>query len=87
MTATLVTLGVLAGASPALSATTNGTTWYVRTVDRWQTLCDDGAWVISRYNTILDYWDTTITARSPRQACIGQMNPCKQQAEARSRQW
>jgi hypothetical protein len=70
-------------ASPIMAAT-HCTTYEERTMNRLQTLCDDGTRAVSTYNRTLDRWDTTITA-SPRKACTGQMHPHTRQVEVRCR--
>jgi hypothetical protein len=82
MTTTLIMLVAQAWDSPALGATTCRTTSYERTVDRRQTLCDDGTRAVSRYKTMLNRWHPTITA-SPRQARTATLNPRTQQVEVR----
>jgi hypothetical protein len=46
--------------SPDHSATLRCTTYEEKTQQRWPTLCDDGTRAVSRYNTILGRWETTI---------------------------
>jgi hypothetical protein len=60
------------------------TTYEEKSLDRLQTLCDDGTRAVSTYNKTLDRWDTTITT-SPRQACTGTMNPVTRRVEVRCR--
>jgi hypothetical protein len=80
----LVLLG-LALVNPTLAGTLYCTTYEEKTLQRWHTICDDGTRAVSRYNTLLDRWETTITA-SPHHNCTGRMNPRTQQVEVRCRQ-
>jgi hypothetical protein len=69
----LVLLTTPAGAAPRCL------TYEERTMNRLQTLCDDGTRAISTYNKTLSRWESTVTP-PPGQTCMGQMNP-------RTRQW
>jgi hypothetical protein len=80
----LTALFIVALVNPALAGTGRCTTYYERTLDRWQTLCDDGTRAVSRYNKVLDRFETTITA-SPRPDCRGHLNPRTQHVEIRCR--
>jgi hypothetical protein len=53
---------LLALASPGWPVMLRGTTDEEQTLQRWHTICDDATRVVSRYNRILDRWETTITA-------------------------
>jgi hypothetical protein len=75
--------GLLTLASPAL-ARGRCLTYEEKTLNRLHTLCDDGTRAISTWNQTLSRWETTIT-ESPRQACMGQMNPITRQVEVRCR--
>jgi hypothetical protein len=55
-----------------------------RTLDFWHTLCEDGTQAVSRYNTVLDRGEITITDNF-RRACTEQMNPRTPQVEVRCR--
>jgi hypothetical protein len=66
---------------PAWSAT-HCTTYEEKPLGRLQTLCDDGTWAVSRYNAVLDRWETTIAA-SPTPASTGRMHPRTRQVEVR----
>jgi hypothetical protein len=70
--------------SPAWSATLRCTTYEEKTLNRLHTLCDDGTRAVSRYNTILERWETTITS-SPRTSCTARMHPQTRQVELHSR--
>jgi hypothetical protein len=75
---------LLALASPVWAATLRCTTDEEKTLQRWHTICDDGTRAVSRYNKILDRWETTITA-SPRKSCTTRMDPLTKQVEVRCR--
>jgi hypothetical protein len=60
------------------------TTYDEKTMQRWQTPCDDGSRETSTFNRTLERWDTTIT-ESSRRTCTGQMNPKTRQVEVRCR--
>jgi hypothetical protein len=81
----LLSLLGLALASPMLAGTLHCSTYEEKTLQRWHTICDDGTRAVSRYNRILDRWETTITA-SPRNTGIGRMDPHTHQVEVRCRQ-
>jgi hypothetical protein len=70
--------------SPTGGATVHCTTRENTILQRLETLCDDGTRAISRWNAVLERWETTITT-SPRRDCVGQMNPRTQQVEVRCR--
>jgi hypothetical protein len=53
-------------------------------LNRLETLCDNGTRAISRWNAVLERWETTVT-ESPRQACTAQVNPFTKQVEVRCR--
>jgi hypothetical protein len=72
----------LAWASVALAGPVRCTTYEEQTLNRLQTLCDDGTRAVSTWSPTLQQWQTTIIT-SPRQACIGRMNPRTQQVEVR----
>jgi hypothetical protein len=55
----------LALTNPALAGMLHCTSYDEKTLQRWQTICADGTRAVSRYNTVLDRWETTITV-SPR---------------------
>jgi len=56
----LVLVAFLLLVRPAWSAT-RCTTYEEQTLDRLQTLCDDGTLAVSTYNKTLECWDTTVT--------------------------
>jgi hypothetical protein len=68
---------------PAWSAT-RCTTDEEPTLNRLQTLCDDGTRAVSTDHKTLERWETTVTA-SPRQACTGQLHAITRQVEVRCR--
>jgi hypothetical protein len=74
-------LGVM---SPAMAGTGRCTTYEEKTMNRLHTFCDDGTRAVSRYNRILDRWETTITTR-PHKSCTTRMDPLTKQAEVRCR--
>jgi hypothetical protein len=76
----LVLLVVLA--SPALAGTVRCTTTENTLLNYLETLCSDGTRAVSRWNAILERWETTITT-SPRRDCTAQMNPFSRQVEVR----
>jgi hypothetical protein len=80
-------LGILLALSLAnstWSGTVRCTTSEEKTLHRRQTICDDGTQAVSRYNRIVDRWETTITT-SPRKVCVGRMDPSTKQVEVRCR--
>ncbi len=82
MTAGLMIL--LGLTSPGLTATVRCTTYEDKTLQRWHTICADGTRAVSRYNRILDRWETTMT-ESPRQSCTARMDPHTKQVEVHCR--
>jgi hypothetical protein len=64
----LAALLIVSMASPALAGPVRCQTYPEPTMGRLQTLCDDGSRATSRWNTVLDRWDTTVTP-SPGQPC------------------
>jgi hypothetical protein len=66
----------LALANSTFAGTVHCTTYEEKTLQRWHTICDDGTRAASRYNTVLDRWETTITM-SPRgrRTCTAHPNP------------
>jgi hypothetical protein len=76
---------LLALASPALAGPPPRCLTYEEpTLNRMQTLCDDGTRATSTYSPTLRQWQTTIT-ESPRPACQGQFNPRTGQVQVRCR--
>jgi hypothetical protein len=82
MLTTLVLL--LALASPALADTGRCITYEQKTLGQWHTLCDNGTRAVSRYNRVLDRFETTIT-ESPRKVCTGHMDPLSKQVQLHCR--
>jgi hypothetical protein len=78
--ALLLALASAAWAGPAVRCQT----YPEPTLGRLQTLCSDGTRAISRYNTVLDRWETTVTP-PPGQTCQGRLNPKTRQWEGRCR--
>ena len=71
-------------ATPVLAGPVRCQTYEGRSLGRWQTLCSDGTRATSRWNTVLDRWETTITP-PPGQTCSGYLNPRTRQWEGRCR--
>lgn len=65
---------LLALASPALAGPVRCTTYEEKTLNRLQTLCDDGTRAVSIWSPTLQRWDTTVTP-APGKTCTGQLNP------------
>jgi len=80
----LLTLLRLALVNPTWAGTLQCTTYEEKTLQRWHTICNDGTRAVSRYNRVLNRWETTITT-SPHSICTGRMNPRTQQVEVRCR--
>jgi len=59
-------------------------TYEEKTMQRWQTLYDDGTRGTSTYNRPLERWETTITPPLG-QRCTGRLNPRTQQVEVHCR--
>jgi hypothetical protein len=74
----------LAWALPAMAGPVRCETYEERTVNRLQTICDDGTRAVSYYNRTLDRWETTIT-ESPRKACSARVNPVTKAVELQCR--
>jgi hypothetical protein len=75
----------LALAHSTLAGTLHCTTGEEKTLQRWHTICADGTRAVSRDNTVLKRWETTMTA-SPHHTCTGRLNPHRPQVEVRCRQ-
>jgi hypothetical protein len=62
--------------NPALGGTLQCTTYEEKTLQRWHTICDDGTGAVSRYNRVLNRWETTVTT-SPhrRRTCTARADP------------
>jgi hypothetical protein len=78
-----VLLFALAGLARAGSAV-RCQTHHEPTLNRLQTLCDDGTRAVSTWSVALERWDTTITPPQGK-ACTGQLNPRTQQVDVRCR--
>jgi len=50
----------IALATPALASPVRCMTYEERSMSRWQTLCGDGSRAVSRWNTVLNRWETTV---------------------------
>jgi hypothetical protein len=59
-------------------------TYEEKSLGRLQTLCDDGTRAVSRWNTVLDRWETMVSP-PPGQTCSGRLNPRTKQVEGRCR--
>jgi hypothetical protein len=68
-------------ASAALAGT-RCTSYEEKSLGRLQTLCDDGTKAVSRYNTVLERWETTVTPPAGK-TCEGRLNPTTRQWEGR----
>jgi hypothetical protein len=75
---------LLALASPALAGPVRCQTSHKPTLNRLQTLCDDGTRVVSTWNPTWQQWTTTVTP-PPGKSCTGQVNLRTRQWEGRSR--
>ena len=82
---TLVVLALLFLTSTALAGpAVRCQTHHEPTLNRLQTLCSDGTRAISRYNTVLDRWETSVTPPAGK-TCEGRLNPKTRQWEGRCR--
>jgi len=79
----LALLGLLL-ASPTMAGSVRCTTYEERSMNRLQTICDDGTRAVSTYNRTLQRWDITIT-ESPRQTCTARVHPVTKAVELRCR--
>jgi hypothetical protein len=70
--------------SPPLAGAVHCTTYEEKTLNRLQTICDDGTRAVSTYNRTLQRWDTIVT-ETPRQACTARVNPVTKAVELRCR--
>ena len=70
---------LLALASPALAGPVCCTTYHEPTLNRLQTLCNDGTRAVSTWNKTLERWETMVTP-PPGQTCTGRW-------DSRTRQW
>jgi hypothetical protein len=75
---------LLALTSPAFAAPMRCTTHHEKTLNRWQTLCDNGIRATSTWSPTLRQWQTTVTP-PPGKTCAGQVNPRTRQVEVRCR--
>jgi hypothetical protein len=75
---------LLALATPALTGSVRCTTYEEKTIQRLQTLCDDGTRAVSTWNKTLERWDTTVTP-PPGQTYTGSRHPKTRPWEGRSR--
>ena len=69
---------------PALAGAVRCTTYEVKSLNRLQTLCEDGTRAVSRFNKTMGRWESTITLPLG-QTCTGQMHPKTHQWEERCR--
>jgi hypothetical protein len=80
----LATLALLlALASPAWAGAVRCTTDEVKSLRRFQSLCDDGTRAVSTYNQTLSRWESTVTPPLG-QRCSGRLNS-RTQLEVRCR--
>jgi hypothetical protein len=79
----ILTVLLLALASPALAGTTRCTTYEQKTMNQRYTVCDDGTRAVSTWSPTLGRWDTTVLP--PGQTCQGRLNPKTRQWEGRCR--
>jgi hypothetical protein len=56
-----LTVLLLALASPALAGPVRCTTYEEKTMNRLQTMCDDGSRAVSTWSPTLQQWQTTVT--------------------------
>jgi hypothetical protein len=76
---------LLALASPALAGSpVRCQTYPEPSLNRLQTLCDDGTRAVSTWSPSLERWETTVTP-PPGQRCEGRLNPTTRQWEGRCR--
>jgi hypothetical protein len=80
----VVAVFLLALASPALAGPVRCQTHQEPTLNRLQTLCDDGTRAISTWSPTLQRWETTVTP-APGQTCAGRFNPITKTWEGRCR--
>jgi hypothetical protein len=80
----LVLVLLLALTTPALAGPARCLTYEEKTLNRLQTLCDDGTRAVSTYSKTLERWDTTVTP-PPGQRCAGRLNPTTRVWEGRGR--
>jgi hypothetical protein len=82
---TLFLLALLLGlTNPGLAGTLRCTTYEEKTLNRLQTVCEDGTRAISTYNRVLERWETLVT-ESPRPSCTTRMHPQTKDVEVRCR--
>jgi hypothetical protein len=75
----------LAWSAPAIPGTPSScTTTYDPLLARWETVCSDGARAITRYEQVLDRYETAVLS-GPRRDCTGRRNPATQQVEVHCR--
>jgi hypothetical protein len=75
---------LLALAGPALAGSVRCTTYQEPMLGRLQTLCSDGTRAVSRYNTVLDRWETSVLPPAGK-TCEGRLNPKTYRWEGRCR--
>jgi hypothetical protein len=80
----VIALLLLLLASPALAGPVRCQTHHEPTLNRLQTLCDDGTRAVSTWSRTLERWESTVTP-PPGQTCTGHMNPRTQRVEMRCR--
>jgi len=84
---TLLTLALLLGlASTSLADTGRCTTTENTILNSLETICDDGSRAISRWDSLLQRWETIVQpAPGTKQSCQGRVNPLTRQIEVRCR--
>jgi hypothetical protein len=81
----LIALALLLLVSPALaSSVMRCQTHHEPTLNRLQTLCDDGTRAVSTWSPTRQQWTTTVTP-PPGQTCTGRLNPITKTWEGRCR--
>jgi hypothetical protein len=80
----LLLVALLLWVRPLWAETPRCLTYEERTMQRLQTLCDDGTRATSYWNRTLERWESTVTP-PPRQTCTGRLNPKTRPWEGRCR--
>jgi hypothetical protein len=75
---------LLALATPLWAETPRCTTYEEKTMQRLQTICDDGTRAVSTYNRTMQRWESTVTP-PPGQTCTRRLNPKTRPWEGRCR--
>jgi hypothetical protein len=80
----VIALLLLLLASPALAGPVRCQTHHEPTLNRLQTLCDDGTRAVSTWSPTRQQWNTTVMP-PPGQTCTGRLNPITKTWEGRCR--